>query len=145
MNTEFGNDIEIRITQPVQFIASRRDEISRRIGAFVCQCFPAFKRITRYFGDFGNQPGYSEYTAKFEERAELAKSEQDPVDRARQMIDNNQLCVGDPDTCIKVTAEYQRIGLDQMMGIIQYSDITHEESMESLRLMGKHVIPRFKD
>jgi alkanesulfonate monooxygenase SsuD/methylene tetrahydromethanopterin reductase-like flavin-dependent oxidoreductase (luciferase family) len=103
-----------------------------------------FKRITRYFGEISQQPGYNEYTAKIDERFQLAASQQDPLDRAREMIEGGQLCVGDPDACIRTVKAYERIGLDQILGIVQYSDITHEESMQTIQLMGEHVIPLFR-
>jgi alkanesulfonate monooxygenase SsuD/methylene tetrahydromethanopterin reductase-like flavin-dependent oxidoreductase (luciferase family) len=103
-----------------------------------------FKRITKYFGEISQQAGYNEYTKKIDERFELAASEQDPVERAREMIQGAQLCVGDPDTCVRTVKEYEKIGLDQLLGIVQYSDITHAESMESIRLFGERVIPQFR-
>jgi len=101
-------------------------------------------RVTRYFGEIAQQAGYTEHRAKVEEREALAAAEFVPEERAAEMIADNRMCVGAPDTCARVVAEYERIGLDQFMGIVQYGDLTHEESMETIRLMGEAVIPRFR-
>jgi alkanesulfonate monooxygenase SsuD/methylene tetrahydromethanopterin reductase-like flavin-dependent oxidoreductase (luciferase family) len=101
-------------------------------------------RVTKYFGEIQHSPGYSEYQGKFTERQEMAAGDFDLRERAQEMIDDARMCVGDPDVCARVVAEYEKIGLDQFMGIVQYGNITHAESMESIRLMGEEVIPRFR-
>jgi alkanesulfonate monooxygenase SsuD/methylene tetrahydromethanopterin reductase-like flavin-dependent oxidoreductase (luciferase family) len=101
-------------------------------------------RVTRYFGEIAQHSGYSEYKERFDERLEFAQAEFDPVERSNEMVADSRMCVGDPDTCAGVVKEFERIGLDQFMGIVQYGDVTHEESMETIRLMGEEVIPRFR-
>lgn len=35
------------------------------------------------------------------------------------------------------------LGVDQFLGLVQFSDISHKESLRTIELMGEHVIPRF--
>jgi alkanesulfonate monooxygenase SsuD/methylene tetrahydromethanopterin reductase-like flavin-dependent oxidoreductase (luciferase family) len=102
------------------------------------------KRITRYFGDVATQPGYTEYTAVIEERIRLAKEEFDPVEKAKELAEAGGICIGDPAHVVRTIGEYRDIGIDQFMGVIQFSDVTHEESLRTLKLMGHEVIPRFR-
>ena len=55
------------------------------------------------------------------------------------------MCVGSPDSCEAIIRQYESIGIDQFMGVVQFSNITHEQSMNTIRLMGEEVIPRFRN
>jgi hypothetical protein len=37
----------------------------------------------------------------------------------------------------------KKLGVDQFLGLVQFSDISHEESLRTIELMGEYVIPRF--
>jgi alkanesulfonate monooxygenase SsuD/methylene tetrahydromethanopterin reductase-like flavin-dependent oxidoreductase (luciferase family) len=101
-------------------------------------------RITRYFGAIAQHKGYAEYKKGFEERENFAHDEVDPMDRARSLIDEARLCVGDPDSCAAMIERLRdELGIDQFLGVVQYSDLSHEETMRTIELMGKEVIPRF--
>ncbi|MDB5454033.1 MAG: flavin-dependent oxidoreductase, F420-dependent methylene-tetrahydromethanopterin reductase, partial [Caulobacteraceae bacterium] len=101
-------------------------------------------RVTGYFGGIANSAGYAHHAKSFQDRRDLAAGGFDPRQRAEEMIGQGRMCIGDPDTCAKVVEDYQALGIDQFMGIVQYGDITNAESLESIRLMGEEVIPRFK-
>jgi len=101
-------------------------------------------RITRYFGGILEQPGYEEYSASAHERQEIADGVGDPIARAKGFIEEARICVGTPDQCEAIIRQYEAIGVDQFMGMVQFSGVNHEQTMNTIRLMGEKVIPRFK-
>jgi alkanesulfonate monooxygenase SsuD/methylene tetrahydromethanopterin reductase-like flavin-dependent oxidoreductase (luciferase family) len=52
--------------------------------------------------------------------------------------------MGDPDTVIKVLKKYQEAGVDQILCFMQMGNLAHSRIMESINLVGRHVIPYFK-
>jgi hypothetical protein len=57
----------------------------------------------------------------------------------------NMIITGDPDTCIRKIEEYQRVGADGVLCMMQTGNIAHEHVMRSIELFGKYVIPKFKN
>jgi alkanesulfonate monooxygenase SsuD/methylene tetrahydromethanopterin reductase-like flavin-dependent oxidoreductase (luciferase family) len=55
----------------------------------------------------------------------------------------NMILVGDPDRCIEMAKQYESIGVDRLLCFMQYKDMSHEDTMESIRLFGNEVIPAF--
>jgi alkanesulfonate monooxygenase SsuD/methylene tetrahydromethanopterin reductase-like flavin-dependent oxidoreductase (luciferase family) len=55
----------------------------------------------------------------------------------------NMILVGDPDRCIELAKQYESIGVDRLLCFMQYKDMTHEDTMDSIRLFGEEVIPAF--
>lgn len=53
-------------------------------------------------------------------------------------------CLGTPDQVAKGVAAYADAGFDQLMMMVQAGRIPHAEIIESLRLFGKEVLPRFR-
>ena len=49
--------------------------------------------------------------------------------------------VGDPDTCIETAKRYRAAGCDLLLCLVQPWNIPHEKVMQSIELLGKHVIP----
>ena len=49
--------------------------------------------------------------------------------------------VGDPDRCIEIARRYEAAGCDLLLCLANPYDMTHEQVMASLELMGEHVIP----
>jgi alkanesulfonate monooxygenase SsuD/methylene tetrahydromethanopterin reductase-like flavin-dependent oxidoreductase (luciferase family) len=66
------------------------------------------------------------------------------MDEIDRMVDNAIVCIGDPQSCIKVIKHWEEVGVDQIMCLMQAGRIPHDKVMESLRLFGEHVIPYFK-
>jgi hypothetical protein len=62
-----------------------------------------------------------------------------------QFIGGARMAVGSPDSCEAIIRQYESIGIDRFMGVVQFSNITHEQSMNTIRLMGEEVIPRFRN
>jgi len=55
----------------------------------------------------------------------------------------NMLLVGDPERCVELAKQYEAIGVDRLLLFVQYKDMPHEHTMDSLRLFGKEVLPAF--
>jgi alkanesulfonate monooxygenase SsuD/methylene tetrahydromethanopterin reductase-like flavin-dependent oxidoreductase (luciferase family) len=55
----------------------------------------------------------------------------------------NMILVGDPERCIELAKQYESIGVDRLLCFMQYKDMPHEHTMESIRLFGEEVIPAF--
>lgn len=119
-----------------------REAALRRAGE---QAIAHMKRITRYFGQIAEQPGYDEYGAQLRERMDMIIEEFDPLEKARELVDAAGLCIGDPDTIVRCVEEYRDIGFDQFMCMVQFSDITHAESLRTIEMLGREVIPRFRE
>ena len=49
-----------------------------------------------------------------------------------------------PDTIIEVLKKYQEAGVDQVLCFLQMGNLAHTRIMDSIKLMGRHVIPYFK-
>ena len=56
----------------------------------------------------------------------------------RQMVIN-----GDPDKCVRNIKSFQEAGVDLMLCMMQGHGVSHSDVMESIRLFGQHVIPKF--
>jgi alkanesulfonate monooxygenase SsuD/methylene tetrahydromethanopterin reductase-like flavin-dependent oxidoreductase (luciferase family) len=55
----------------------------------------------------------------------------------------NMVLVGDPERCIQLAKQYEAIGVDRLLLFVQYKDMPHEHTMDSLRLFGTEVLPAF--
>jgi alkanesulfonate monooxygenase SsuD/methylene tetrahydromethanopterin reductase-like flavin-dependent oxidoreductase (luciferase family) len=53
--------------------------------------------------------------------------------------------VGDPDECIETCKRYEAAGCDLLLCLVNPYNIPHEKVMQSIELLGKHVIPEFAD
>ena len=56
----------------------------------------------------------------------------------------DMILVGDPDRCIELAKQYEAIGVDRLLLFVQYKDMPHEHTMDSLRLFGSEVLPAFR-
>jgi len=54
--------------------------------------------------------------------------------------------LGDPDECIRQIKVYRdRLGINFMVMRVQWPGMSNDEAMEAINLLGRHVIPAFKD
>jgi alkanesulfonate monooxygenase SsuD/methylene tetrahydromethanopterin reductase-like flavin-dependent oxidoreductase (luciferase family) len=61
----------------------------------------------------------------------------------REMVDAGVVCVGDPDDCARVCQQYQDAGADQLVVSPMTTTMPVETAVESMRLFGETVIPKF--
>jgi alkanesulfonate monooxygenase SsuD/methylene tetrahydromethanopterin reductase-like flavin-dependent oxidoreductase (luciferase family) len=57
--------------------------------------------------------------------------------------DANAVIVGDPDEVVERCRAYEAAGVDLLLCLLNPYDIPHEKCMQSIELIGKHVIPEF--
>ena len=60
-------------------------------------------------------------------------------------VDGGTFCIGNPDTCIETIKKYEEQGVDQVLCFMQYGKLPHDKIMSAMRLMGKHVMPYFRE
>ncbi len=65
-------------------------------------------------------------------------------DEMNKLVERGTVCVGDPNRCISIIKQWEELGVDQIMCLVQAGRITHHQAMESIRLFGKYVIPYFR-
>ena len=69
---------------------------------------------------------------------------------AINLLDADTLCergvmiAGDPESCIRNIKQFEEIGIDQLVMIMQTETVPHENVMKSIEMFGKHVIPTFR-
>jgi alkanesulfonate monooxygenase SsuD/methylene tetrahydromethanopterin reductase-like flavin-dependent oxidoreductase (luciferase family) len=63
---------------------------------------------------------------------------------AEDHMASGAFAMGDPDTVIEVMKGYQEAGVDQVLCFMQMGNLEHTRIMDSIKLMGRHVIPYFK-
>jgi alkanesulfonate monooxygenase SsuD/methylene tetrahydromethanopterin reductase-like flavin-dependent oxidoreductase (luciferase family) len=54
---------------------------------------------------------------------------------------DGMIAVGTPDDLIRLFRTYQAMGVDQMLMWVQFGGLEHAKIMQSLDLIGKHVLP----
>jgi alkanesulfonate monooxygenase SsuD/methylene tetrahydromethanopterin reductase-like flavin-dependent oxidoreductase (luciferase family) len=58
--------------------------------------------------------------------------------------DQDMVIVGDPEQCLEKLARYEDIGCDSVICYVQFGQLQHNEVMESIENLGKHVIPKLE-
>ncbi|MGH9035258.1 MAG: LLM class flavin-dependent oxidoreductase [Acidimicrobiia bacterium] len=86
----------------------------------------------------GLPPGYEWYAEAA--RTVGAASQAQKFD---YLVDNHMLLCGSPDTLCQVISEYREAGMTQVLMGKQFAGIPHEAILNSIRLIGKEVIPEF--
>lgn len=61
------------------------------------------------------------------------------------LVDAGVFCVGSPQTCIEFVKKYEDVGIDQLIFPIQMGTLTNQQIIDSARLFGDKVLPRFKN
>jgi alkanesulfonate monooxygenase SsuD/methylene tetrahydromethanopterin reductase-like flavin-dependent oxidoreductase (luciferase family) len=64
--------------------------------------------------------------------------------RIDYLFDVSAAVVGDPDDCIAHAKKYEEAGCDLLLCLLNPYKIPHEQVMQSIELLGKHVLPEFK-
>ena len=63
---------------------------------------------------------------------------------ADTLCERGIIIAGDPDSCIKGVKLYEEAGVDQVIMIMQTETVPHEKVLQSIEMIGKHVIPAFR-
>ena len=60
-------------------------------------------------------------------------------------LESSGACVlGTPDQCIETCRRYEAAGVDQLLCLVNPYKIPHEKVLQTIELMGRHVIPQFR-
>ena len=60
-------------------------------------------------------------------------------------LETSGACVlGTPDQCIETCKRYEDAGVDQLLCLVNPYKIPHESVMQTIRMLGEHVIPEFR-
>ncbi len=62
----------------------------------------------------------------------------------QRLVERGLLCAGNPDSCIKVLERFEALGIDLVLCYMEMGRVPHTKTMESIKMMGKYVIPYFK-
>jgi alkanesulfonate monooxygenase SsuD/methylene tetrahydromethanopterin reductase-like flavin-dependent oxidoreductase (luciferase family) len=74
----------------------------------------------------------------------LMNMDLDPKDAPdSQLREHHMVVVGNPDEVCRKLESFEKAGLDQVIMFKQAGRIPHQNIMNSLRLIGKHVLPHF--
>ena len=60
------------------------------------------------------------------------------------LLDTNACVCGDPDRAIEMFRAYEATGCDVVFCLFNPYDVAHDDVMQTIELMGEHVIPAFK-
>ena len=62
-----------------------------------------------------------------------------------EYLETSGACVlGTPDQCIETCRRYEAAGVDQLLCLVNPYKIPHDKVMQTIQLMGEHVIPEFR-
>jgi alkanesulfonate monooxygenase SsuD/methylene tetrahydromethanopterin reductase-like flavin-dependent oxidoreductase (luciferase family) len=62
-----------------------------------------------------------------------------------EYLETSGACVlGTPDQCIETCRRYEEAGVDQLLCLVNPYKIPHDKVMQTIQLMGEHVIPEFR-
>jgi alkanesulfonate monooxygenase SsuD/methylene tetrahydromethanopterin reductase-like flavin-dependent oxidoreductase (luciferase family) len=75
-------------------------------------------------------------------RAAIAKGEAPPS--AASLLYNLDHAIGDPDTAIAYVQRLEEAGCDDVMCLIQMGTLTQDQQLETIRLWGEKVMPKFR-
>jgi alkanesulfonate monooxygenase SsuD/methylene tetrahydromethanopterin reductase-like flavin-dependent oxidoreductase (luciferase family) len=124
--------------------------VNEQVGAFAITCCHEDDRIGReiacaaarwYYGDndaeinnlrFSTGGGVNKVADKIGSRSN------------DELIDDAMAIGGNADTVCRGVEKWAKIGLDQMIFMIQAGRTTHDQVMRSIELIGEKVIPRFQ-
>ena len=59
------------------------------------------------------------------------------------MLGKNSVVAGDPDEVVERFRQYEAAGVDQLLCLLNPHDIPHANVMQTIDLVGRHVIPEF--
>ncbi len=60
------------------------------------------------------------------------------------LIESGASVAGTPEECVAACRRYEEAGVDQLLCLVNPYKIGHEQVMQTIQLMGEHVIPEFR-
>ncbi len=72
---------------------------------------------------------------------DLSRPPQEASDE--ELLEHPAVIVGDPERCIRKLEPWYKMGIDQAICLVQFGRLPHQQIMDSLRLIGRYVMPHF--
>jgi alkanesulfonate monooxygenase SsuD/methylene tetrahydromethanopterin reductase-like flavin-dependent oxidoreductase (luciferase family) len=66
----------------------------------------------------------------------------DPVEAYEALADQDSVIIGDVETCRRKIEKFQAAGFDRLMCLMQFGQLSHEQVLGSIRLVGEALIPQ---
>ena len=86
-----------------------------------------------------------DYQGYYERDMRLASGPHPGESRAEDVLEQGRsFWVGTPEQCIRFVEDYEAMGIEQLFSLSAIGPATHEEVMNTIRLLGDHVIPHFR-
>jgi alkanesulfonate monooxygenase SsuD/methylene tetrahydromethanopterin reductase-like flavin-dependent oxidoreductase (luciferase family) len=60
------------------------------------------------------------------------------------LMDTNACVLGTPEECLEACHQYEEAGVDLLLCLVNPYKISHDAVMQTIELMGTHVIPKFR-
>jgi alkanesulfonate monooxygenase SsuD/methylene tetrahydromethanopterin reductase-like flavin-dependent oxidoreductase (luciferase family) len=129
------------------------DAEARHAGAVAAKWYLGIGR--RYSRDFsgpdeGSWGSYdpAEVPESYRWYAETARRGGDLKTRLAEMTDEEMaeqtvVVAGDPERCLRALRQYEEIGTDEVLLLMQMGAIPHEKILRSIELIGREVLPHF--
>jgi alkanesulfonate monooxygenase SsuD/methylene tetrahydromethanopterin reductase-like flavin-dependent oxidoreductase (luciferase family) len=67
----------------------------------------------------------------------------DPVEAYEALLPIDSVIIGDPEACRPKITRYADLGVDRLMCLMQMGHLEHRYVMQSIRSLGKHLVPEF--
>jgi alkanesulfonate monooxygenase SsuD/methylene tetrahydromethanopterin reductase-like flavin-dependent oxidoreductase (luciferase family) len=67
--------------------------------------------------------------------------ESDPVETFEALEPLESVIIGDPDTCLRKMKGFSELGVDRLLCFQAFGDLKQEHILESMRLIGREVLP----
>ena len=86
-----------------------------------------------------------DYQGYYEKDMRLAAGPHPGEKTAQEVVNQGRsFLVGTPEDCIKFVEEYEAMGVEQVFSLNAIGPESHEETMNTLKMFGEHIIPYFK-
>ena len=129
-------DVSISVTaRPFGSVAKESFEWYPRYGGGL------IASVAEWMEERGEQElGTYQYTGDLLKHRREGNLSQISIDYLR---DSGSAVLGDPDACIAAAKRYEAVGCDLLLCLVNPLKIPHEQVMQSIELLGKHVLPEF--
>ncbi len=101
------------------------------------------RKAAELFTPFAKQEvkGYEYYKKMAEQAVAIGDYRMSLADLDKR-IEKGAVMVGDPEDCLKVAKFYESAGTDLLLMLVQVGAVPHDKVMQTVDLIGKHVMPK---
>jgi len=106
---------------------------------YILKSFDYILETTRYAAELGGEKPLGDY----EYLQQMMRVKREDIN-LKYLDEHELVIVGDPEHCYNLLKNYEAAGTDTVLCFMQQRGIPHEKVIQSLRLFGEEIIPRFK-